>query len=392
MLLCNNNKAPQDICMPSYDSVPRYAVVPSPLLLRDLEERQDHKALSQDFVATFTHAVQGLESCQPAAFQECYPSSLLQHCQKIGEGLYGEVFLYRNPTGGTTVMKVIPMGGTLPVNGEAQKQLHEVLPEVLIATKLSNLRYQRANQTHAFIEVKSVRCVRGLYPEKLLDLWNDYKETKGSENDSPEIFDERQRFMVLETSYGGCDMEAFGFADAAQSYSIFLKIVLALAIAEEELEFEHRDFHWGNILLARVPEDEKVNFTYKGHEISLESHGVKVSIIDFTMSRISLNQVAVYTNLANDCGVFNGSGDYQYEVYRQMQKKNQNEWSQFDAFSNILWLSCVLDKTITALRYSNAHSKQHKKYMSKLKVLNLEILGFHSVNDFAVNLPQTSPL
>lgn len=121
-------------------------------------------------------------------------------------------------------MKVIPMGGALPVNGEAQKQLHEVLPEVLIATKLSNLRYQRANQTHAFIQVKSVRCVQGPYPEKLLDLWNVYKETKGSDNDSPEMFDEGQRLMVLETSYGGCDMEAFGFLDASQSYSMFLQV------------------------------------------------------------------------------------------------------------------------------------------------------------------------
>lgn len=68
----------------------------------------------------------------------------------------------------------------------------------------------------------------------------------------------------------------------------------------------------------------------------------------------------------------------------------RNEWSHFDAFSNILWLSYVLTKTITALRYSSAHSKQHKKYMSKLKVLNLEILGFDSVHDFALNLLQTS--
>lgn len=59
--------------------------------------------------------------------------SILQHCHKIGEGVYGEVFLLRNGNGGTSVMKIIPIEGTLIVNGDRQKKFEEILSEMIIA-------------------------------------------------------------------------------------------------------------------------------------------------------------------------------------------------------------------------------------------------------------------
>ncbi|CAG9765312.1 unnamed protein product [Ceutorhynchus assimilis] len=323
---------------------------------------------------------------QPTYFQQCYPQSLIQNCQKIGEGLYGEVFLFKNPSGGTTVMKIIPIEGDQRINGENQKKLNEVLSELIIATELSHLRTNPINQTSAFIEVQSIKCVQGCYPEELLDLWDLFKETRGSINDSPEIFKEDQLYAVLETSYGGCDMESFAFENASQAFSMCLQIAYAMAVAEEELQFEHRDLHWGNILLTRVPSDDFVTFKLQGREIRIESFGVKVQIIDFTMSRITSHGVDIYTDLSKDCGIFTGSGDYQFEIYQLMQKRNRNEWSHYEPYSNILWLSYILDKTITALHYKNSCCKQHKKYMNKLKCLNLEILGYDTTKEFVLNL------
>lgn len=56
------------------------------------------------------------------------------NCQKIGEGVYGEVFLYsgsrdRKPS----VIKIIPIEGELEVNGEPQKTFKEILSEVCVA-------------------------------------------------------------------------------------------------------------------------------------------------------------------------------------------------------------------------------------------------------------------
>jgi serine/threonine-protein kinase haspin len=35
--------------------------------------------------------------------------------------------------------------------------------------------------------------------------------------------------------------------------------VLALAVAEEAVDFEHRDLHWGNLLIRRVPVSQRIH-------------------------------------------------------------------------------------------------------------------------------------
>ena len=150
--------------------------------------------------------------------------SALQNCHKIGEGVYGEVFLYRNADGGTSVMKIIPIEGDLIVNGERQKKFEEILSEIVIAMELSNLRSNKKNSTTCFSEVQKVRCTQGNYPDRLVDLWQLYDETKGSENDSPQMFSSDQLYIVLELANGGRDLESFVFNNALQAYAMFKQV------------------------------------------------------------------------------------------------------------------------------------------------------------------------
>lgn len=61
----------------------------------------------------------------------------LDSVRKIGEGTFGEAF-----AAGDMVLKIVPMEGSMLVNGEPQKRAHEILAEVAIALTLSQLHPQ----------------------------------------------------------------------------------------------------------------------------------------------------------------------------------------------------------------------------------------------------------
>lgn len=156
----------------------------------------------------------------------------------------------------------------------------------------------------------------------MIDLWELYDEDCGSENDSPVMFKEEQIYIVLELANGGKDLEAFIFNDALQAFSAFKQTVCALAVAENALQFEHRDLHWGNVLISKVNDDKCSSYTVNGDIIILPTDGVEVSIIDFTMSRLTYDGVSIFNDLALDPQIFNTKGDYQFEIYKIMQKAN----------------------------------------------------------------------
>nr|CAI5819285.1 unnamed protein product [Callosobruchus analis] len=314
-----------------------------------------------------------LSRCQqtePWKFSDCYPDSVLQHCQKIGEGVYGEVYLLRNPKGGTSVIKIIPIEGSLIVNGERQKKYEEILSEIVISMELSNLRKNTVNSTSGFTELQEVKCIQGCYPERLLDLWHLYDETKGSENECPDSFTEDQLYIILQLADGGKDLESF--------------VAFALAVAEEELHFEHRDLHWGNVLLKSVEKNTKVRFTLNGNVYIVPTKGIQATIIDFTLSRVEYDGVVIFNDLSLDPDLFTAEGDYQFDIYRLMQKENGNNWQNFVPYTNVLWLHYILDKSITLLRYKNPGKKLHKEYLNKLKELEEEVLNYRSVKDFVL--------
>lgn len=112
------------------------------------------------------------------------------------------------------------------------------------------------------------------------------------------------------------------FANFLQFSSFFLLIqtALTLAVAEQKFEFEHRDLHWGNILIA--PTADKFNeFRIGGKVVKLLTHGVKVTIIDYSLSRMVYDGAILFNNIARDEELFQSSGDYQFDIYRLMRDR-----------------------------------------------------------------------
>lgn len=74
--------------------------------------------------------------------------------------------------------------------------------------------------------------------------------------------------------------------NAAQAVSLMQQVACALAVAEEVLSFEHRDLHMGNILVQST-RHTTVTVTLNNTPIFIDTQGIHVSIIDFTLSRLT---------------------------------------------------------------------------------------------------------
>lgn len=322
----------------------------------------------------------------PVPIDECFTESRLVSCKKIGEGVYGEVFMTRpNPSNleGATVLKIMPIEGDFEVNGEPQKKFGEIVSEIVISLELSNLRKSEneSNWTENFVNVLNSWCVQGCYMQDLLNMWDLYHEEKGSENDRPDLFPDSQLYIVLEFGHGGGDLESYVFNNAGESLAVFFQIAYSLAVAEQELEFEHRDLHWGNVLVAPT-KDSVIDFRVAGANYKLPTKGLKATVIDFTLSRLRLKHCVMYNNLGEDPSLFTAEGDYQFEIYRQMRKANGNDWEKFTPYTNVLWLHYILDKMIGECYYKKVKTKVHTSNLAQLRKLKGKMLSYESATDF----------
>nr|XP_009861440.1 uncharacterized protein LOC100184595 [Ciona intestinalis] len=327
-----------------------------------------------------------LSECQqtePRQFANIIPVG--SKCSKLGEGIYGEVYKCQSAAGHPVAVKVIPIEGSFAVNGEKQKSFSEILPEIVSSSELSSLSFE--NDTNSgFIRLFRVHCAIGEYPCELIEAWDAFASKKTSDNDRPDMFDDQQLYIVFEYDDGGVDLEHFAFRNAGQTLSVIQQVVSSIALAEHTLLFEHRDLHWGNILV-QVCKESKVKVDINGELNTIALHGVQTHIIDFTLSRMSKGKLSLFQDLAEDPDIFTGDADadYQFEIYRMMREELDNEWSQFKPRTNIFWIHYLLDKFIFHVTYKNNRTKLHSKSMKLLRELHKTVLDYHSCLDLYTN-------
>jgi serine/threonine-protein kinase haspin len=272
----------------------------------------------------------------------------LQDAAKIGEGTFGEAFI-----GGGRDYKVIPIEGTLLVNGEVQKTADEVRAESVIANRLTQMSRDAcpdtgvptANKTPGFIRMHGMGTCRGSYPDELVSQWEAWDEAHGSENDHVGAFSEEQLYIVFVFENGGRDLERFQLHNFDEVRSLLLQTILTLAVGEEACGFEHRDLHWGNVLLDRCPGEGESCFRLRGVDVRVQTAGLKVSLIDFTLSRLQAGSGEIaFCDLSADPELFQGpKGDVQADTYRRMRQATRGDWQEHRPKTNALWLHYLAD-------------------------------------------------
>ena len=152
-----------------------------------------------------------------------------------------------------TAFKIMPFDGSMKVNDEVQKTSKELVPEVVASVELSALAKSSGDfVAHNFIHLEGVTICSGAYPPVLMNEWNAWDKEHASENETPAIFGDDQLFIVFAFANGGQDLESFEFDNMEQAKSMLKQICVSLAVSEKVIAFEHRDLHWGNILLRHT--------------------------------------------------------------------------------------------------------------------------------------------
>jgi len=275
--------------------------------------------------------------------------------KKIGEGSYGEVYL-RDDGVQLTALKIVPVGRI----STEQMKIDDVIPEMAISRKLSSWKQLSQekqlypdNCVEGFIELKRLSFCKGKFPQHLKLLWDDWKENEENDcqNEHPDVYTDDQKYVVFENRFGGQDLEKCKISTMKEALSILKQLVSTLASAERSIQFEHRDLHWGNILIDRVKDKKKSLFVLvEGSEYEIASCGLIVTIIDFTLARMLSEGCVVYTDLSEEDVLFKGEGDPQFDVYRKMKETNRNDWEAFNPITNVLWIHYVTNKLISKIR------------------------------------------
>ncbi|KAI6035053.1 hypothetical protein F5J12DRAFT_790723 [Pisolithus orientalis] len=271
------------------------------------------------------------------------------HFRKIGEASFSEVFGI-----GDVVLKVIPIQNEdkyscLMAETPPSTDAKDVLKEIIVTRAMGAL-------CRGFVKLLKTYVVRGKYPTLFLELWDEYNEKKGSESVRPDSFALDQMYAIIVLPNGGPDLESFVFKSPSkygwqQACGVFWQVARALAQAEDLVHFEHRDLHWGQILVRSVPVKKS---QIRGNKYSMDDtrFGVKTTIIDLGLSRMDASdprdQVTYWTSFDDD--IFEGEGDYQYDIYRMMVKLNRGGWDRYQPFTNVMWLHYLVLKLLYSKR------------------------------------------
>lgn len=201
-----------------------------------------------------------------------------------------------------------------------------------------------------------------------------------------DMYGDDQLYCIILLPYGGIDLEHCPLANWRQAWSILTQIASSLESKEQApFWFEHRDLHWGNILVKGTRQDHilfpKRDLSRTSSSVAgtkdhdnedqnddndgelfrkIPTCGIIVQMIDFTLARVQggkrritgkcrskfLNLMPlssnghlydlvgyldkgnlIYMDLEKDQDLFRGQGDYQFDIYRMMRKQINKDWA-----------------------------------------------------------------
>ncbi|KAM7197042.1 haspin protein kinase [Naviculisporaceae sp. PSN 640] len=317
----------------------------------------------------------------------CPPGDTIQ---KIAEASYAEVYRITNDRG-TSIIKVIRLPSPIKPQTKAQQKSglvdEEPHPEESLTGELQISEWLA--DVPGFVIYKERYVVQGKAPKALLETHQLFhRRMKRQDPDrlqfypSPSRYLDETKFLVVELGDAGTALEDFALDDVDQVWDIFLHTAIALARAEELVQFEHRDLHEGNLCIRKArppkprpilnnsetPQQDHCRFGYSGLEITILDYGLSRASDPYTDEQTE--PPTIFADLETDLALFTSTHAAQCTIYRQMRSyllSGQSRGGRKDPFLNPALHQTPYDLDMTTLKpisWKNHHPYTNVLWLS----------------------------
>ncbi|XP_037567902.1 serine/threonine-protein kinase haspin [Dermacentor silvarum] len=211
-----------------------------------------------------------------------------------------------------------------------------------VARELSNLKNSVDNRTSAFFVDARASLVRDIYPRLLssAQVHQDDQFLLCSAATSPEERAPVAEYLVTEIQPGWRPLPNYKLNNPNQALSVLGQACWALAVAEAELEFEHRLPVVGAVLV-RPTKSPRVEFTLRGHIVRIPSAGIKVRLQGLQLARIRIGTHIEFTDVTRFPEFVRAEDEV--AVCARIADLLNKRPTKFEPRTNVLWLQHLAD-------------------------------------------------
>lgn len=334
--------------------------------------------------------------------------------EKIAEASYAEVYRVTNERG-TSIIKAIRLKPEQEGQPSIKPQTKQQIKSGLVDEEPHDEDDMRGELTISewladipgFVVYKERYIVRGKTTKELLETHQAFQRRAKRQDPgrlqfypSPSRYLDDTRFLVIELGDAGRALEDMALESISQVWDVFLHVAIALARAEDQINFEHRDLHEGNLCVRQVApprektDDSPVAFGYSGLDITILDYGLSraedVYADEEEDEHGSDETGPIAFDLERDLSLFTSTHAVQCKVYRQMRsyllkgdrvhlppachntpydKGPDDEpisWKTYSPYTNVLWLAYLYGYLVRSFAGSKADLLEFRRTTREL--------------------------
>ncbi|XP_077520896.1 uncharacterized protein LOC144132393 isoform X2 [Amblyomma americanum] len=253
-----------------------------------------------------------------------------------------------------------------------------VYSSVFSCKKLSDLHGGLNNKCFGFRLIRRIVLVQDMLPENFAKAYDQFARSHPRcYQPHPDTRPKDQRYLVVEADYSGPSILQSKLKPA-QAISIIGQVACCLAVAERELEFEHRNLHEENIRV--LPSTSKNHhFLIDGRTCCVKGAGIKVTLFDDNFGRMMCNNEIIIRMRNYNCVYKEKTA-----IYLTMERIIKDRWDLFHSETNALWLAYLCGHLSDYLTVPNPTGDWQRK-LELLAFMQRDLHRFHSADEFVWN-------